>query len=77
MGSIAGVSLGGVRYVVIAEWLSAYTGTLSGVIFAALLLLVVLARPAGLVPYRPKPPRLRWTPPREATDLVTGGDSGP
>jgi len=53
MGSISGVIVGGIFYVVIAEWLSAYTGTLSGVIFAALLLLVVLLRPQGLIPYRP------------------------
>ncbi|MGH7641195.1 MAG: branched-chain amino acid ABC transporter permease [Candidatus Dormibacteria bacterium] len=56
MGSIPGVMIGGVFYVVIAEWLAAYTGTLSGVIFAALLLLMVLLRPQGLIPYRPRPP---------------------
>ena len=77
MGSIAGVVLGGVLYVVIAEWLSAYTGTLSGVIFAALLLLVVLVRPAGLVPYRPKPPRLRRSAPPVAAAAQTEGESGP
>lgn len=77
MGSIAGVVLGGVLYVVIAEWLSAYTGTFSGVIFAALLLLVVLVRPAGLVPYRPKPPRLRRPATQAAAHLETGGESGP
>jgi branched-chain amino acid transport system permease protein len=54
MGSISGVILGGIFYVVIAEWLSAYTGTLGGVIFAALLLLMVLFRPEGLIPYRPR-----------------------
>ncbi len=53
MGSISGVIIGGIFYVVIAEWLSAYTGTLGGVIFAALLLLMVLLRPQGLIPYRP------------------------
>jgi len=59
MGSVAGVIGGAIFYVVIAEWLSAYTGTLSGVIFAGLLLVVVLFRPAGLVPYRPRVPRRR------------------
>ncbi len=59
MGSPAGAIVGAIFYVVIAEWLSAYTGTLSGVIFAALLLVVVLFRPAGLIPYRPRVPRRR------------------
>lgn len=57
MGSITGVILGGVLYVVIAEGMVSYTGTLGGVIFASLLLLVVLLRPNGLIPYRPQPPR--------------------
>ncbi len=57
MGSITGVILGGVLYVVIAEWMVTYTGTLSGVIFSSLLLLVVLLRPQGLIPFRPRPPR--------------------
>lgn len=77
MGSIAGVIVGGVLYVVIAEWLSAYTGTYSGVIFAALLLVMVLVRPQGLVPYHPKPPRLRRRAPRPAPNLQAGGDGGP
>lgn len=74
MGSIPGVILGAVIYVVIAEWLSTYTGTLSGVIFAGALLLIVLLRPQGLIPYRPRPPR--WLlrhyseePPPETADV--------
>lgn len=77
MGSIAGVIVGGVLYVVIAEWLSAYTGTLSGVIFAALLLLMVLLRPEGLVPYRPKPPRLRRRAPQVVPAFQAGEERGP
>ena len=74
MGSIPGVILGAVIYVVIAEWLSTYTGTFSGVIFAGALLLIVLLRPQGLIPYRPRPPR--WLlrhyseePPPETADV--------
>ncbi|MHB1526577.1 MAG: branched-chain amino acid ABC transporter permease [Candidatus Dormibacteria bacterium] len=78
MGSISGVILGGIFYVVIAEWLSAYTGTLSGVIFAGLLLLVVLFRPQGLIPYRPHFNRRRLLryglaePPKVADDYRLG-----
>jgi len=78
MGSISGVILGGIFYVIIAEWLSAYTGTLGGVIFAALLLLTVLFRPEGLVPYRPRFNRRRLlkygmaNPPTVADDYRLG-----
>jgi branched-chain amino acid transport system permease protein len=75
MGSIPGVVLGGVIYVVIDEWLSTYTGTYSGVIFAALLLLIVLLRPQGLIPYRPRPPR--WLLRHYADDAPTEMPEGP
>ncbi|MGH2926933.1 MAG: branched-chain amino acid ABC transporter permease, partial [Solirubrobacteraceae bacterium] len=64
MGSIPGVVLGAVLYVVISEYFQGVTGTYSGLIFSILLLLVVLVRPRGLIPYRPR--RRRGTPARAA-----------
>ncbi|MCL6594796.1 MAG: branched-chain amino acid ABC transporter permease [Firmicutes bacterium] len=52
MGSLPGVVLGGVVYILIDEYFQAYTASYSGLIFAALLLLFILLRPGGIWPSR-------------------------
>ncbi len=53
MGSIPGVILGAVLYILISEYFQGITGTYSGLIFSVLLLVTVLVRPRGLIPYTP------------------------
>ena len=52
MGSIPGVIAGGVLYVVISEVFQGITGQYSGLVFSGLMLLIILLRPAGLIPSR-------------------------
>lgn len=52
MGSLPGVVLGGIAYILIDEYFQAYTASYSGLIFAALLLVFILLRPGGLWPSR-------------------------
>jgi branched-chain amino acid transport system permease protein len=69
IGSLPGVILGGVVYVLISEYFQAYTASYSGLIFAALLLLVILLRPGGLWPSRLRVRELRASPPEVAASL--------
>lgn len=52
MGSLPGVVLGAIAYILIDEYFQAYTASYSGLIFAALLLGFILLRPGGLWPSR-------------------------
>jgi branched-chain amino acid transport system permease protein len=69
MGSLPGVILGAVAYIIIDEYFQAYTATYSGLIFAALLLLGILLRPEGIWPSRARRRELHAA---EAADRAPG-----
>jgi branched-chain amino acid transport system permease protein len=72
VGGVAGSFLGGAVYILISEGLAGSYATLSGVIFAAAMLLMILLRPKGLLPARALFARAAL--PRRAS-RVTGVDS--
>jgi branched-chain amino acid transport system permease protein len=71
MGSLPGVVLGGIAYILIDEYFQAYTASYSGLIFAALLLLFILVRPGGIWPSRLRLSEFR--PGRDDASIASAG----